>query len=77
MLKQFISKEEKQDFIQSVFVIGATLVCSIIFITIRIFPRLEVVLNRFLNKGACKLQEDKNGRPIKKRYTILGKTLRR
>ena len=77
MLKQFITKDERQDFTQSVFVIIATLVCSAIFITLRIFPRLEVVLNRFLNKGVCKPQEDKNARPIKKRYTILGKTLRR
>jgi len=51
MLKRFISPEEKEDFIQSVFVVGATLVCSAMFIILRIFPRLEVVLNRFLNKG--------------------------
>jgi len=77
MLKWFMSKEEKQDFTHSFFIIIATLVCSTIFITLRIFPRLEVVLNRFLNKGGCEPRRIKNGRPIKKCYTILGKTLRR
>jgi len=77
MLERFISKEEKEDFIQSMFIIGATLVCSILFIVVRIFPRIEIVTSRFLNRGVCKPQEDKNARPIKKRHTILGKTLRR
>ena len=78
MLKWFMSKEEKQDFTQSFFIIMATLFCSTLFIINRIFPRLEIVLCRFLKKRMCQTQEDKtNGRPIKKRYTILGKTLLR
>jgi hypothetical protein len=77
MLKWFMTKEDKQDFAQTLSIIMVTLVCSTIFIVFRIFPRLESVLNRFLKKGLRKTRRIKNGRPIKKRYTILGKTLRR
>lgn len=77
MLKPFMPKEDKEDMIETLFIITGTLIISTMFIVFRIFPRLEVVLNRFLKRGMSKPRRIKNGRPIKKRYTILGKTLRR
>ena len=58
MLERFITKEEKEDFTQSVFVIMATIVCSILFILNRIFPRLENVLSKLVKKRLCKTQKN-------------------
>ena len=77
MLKQFMPKEDKENVVEVLFIIAATLIISTMFIVFRIFPRLETVLNRFLKRARSKPRRIKNGRPIKKRYTILGKTLRR
>lgn len=75
MLKWHISKEDKEGVTGVLFVIAGTLFISSMFVVFRIFPRLEVVLTRFLKKKTSKPRRIKNGRPIKKRYTILGKTL--